>query len=135
MLQGEVRWSSGEVNEGVRAFAPVTSLAEGEVFSPKLSGLMTVKGKYTARPVRNISASLAGTYFIRTDGETLTGTGYPVSESRFLGGEVYGNLYWIPTEDFMVRLGGGAFFPVWGNVFEADTPVRWKVSAGFVFSL
>jgi hypothetical protein len=35
----------------------------------------------------------------------------------------------------MVTLGGGAFFPGLGDVFEPDAPVRWKVSAGFIFSL
>jgi hypothetical protein len=32
-------------------------------------------------------------------------------------------------------VGGGAFFPRLGDVFTADAPIRWKVSAGFILSL
>jgi hypothetical protein len=135
MMQGEVRWSSGAGNEGIIAFAPVTSATQGQVFKPKLSGLMTIKEKYTARLHRTFSAALEGTYFIRTDGETLTGAEFPPSSSRLMGGEVYGNLLWAPTEELMLTLGSGAFFPGIGDVFEADAPVRWRVTAGLSFSL
>jgi hypothetical protein len=52
-----------------------------------------------------------------------------------MGGELYGTLLWAPVEDLMVTLGGGAFFPAWGDVFVPNVPVRWKASAGFIFSL
>jgi hypothetical protein len=134
MIQGEFRWSSG-ANEGARiiAFVPVTSIGQGQIFNPRLSGLMKVMGKYTVRPHQAFSSSLEGALFIRTDGETLTGTDYPSSSSRYTGFELYGNLIWAPAEDLMVTLGGGAFFP--GAVFVPDTPVRWKVAVGLIFSL
>jgi hypothetical protein len=44
MAQLEVRWSSGTVNDRIIAFSPITSIAQGDVFTPKLSGLMAVKG-------------------------------------------------------------------------------------------
>jgi hypothetical protein len=135
MVQVEVSWSSGAVNDRVIAFSPITSIAQGEVFRPKLSGLMAVKGKYTARPYRTVSASAALNYFIRTDGVTLTGEDYPPSSSRLMGGELYGTLLWAPVEDLMLTLGGGAFFPAWGDVFAPDAPVRWKAAVGFIFSL
>jgi hypothetical protein len=135
MLQGEIRWSSGAVNETVTAFAPLTSIAQGQVFNPNLSGLMTVKGKYTARFHKDFSASAEGTYFIRTDGETLSGAEYPPSSARLLGGELYGALSWAPASDFMATIGGGCFFPGMGNVFASDAPIRWKITAGLIISL
>jgi hypothetical protein len=97
--------------------------------------LITIKGKYTAHLLQNFSASLEGTYFIRTDGETLVGTEYPPSASRLLGGELYGSALWALFSDFILTLGGGVFFPQWGNTFDSDAPVRWKVSAGIIFSI
>jgi hypothetical protein len=135
MVQTEVRWSNGAVNDRITAFTPVTTAAQGQVFTPKLSALMTVKGTYTARLHRNFSARAEGTYFIRTDGKTQTGTEYPPSEDRLLGGELYGMLVWAPVSDLMMSVGGGAFFPGAGNVFTADAPIRWKISAGIILSL
>jgi hypothetical protein len=135
MLQGEIRWSSGAVNKNITAFAPVTGIAQGQVFSPNLSGLMTVKGKYTTRFHGDFSASAEGTYFIRTDGETLSGAGYPPSSARLLGGELYGALSWAPVSDFMAAIGCGFFFPGMGNVFVSDAPIRWKITVGLTLSL
>jgi hypothetical protein len=135
MLQAEIRWSSGAVNKDVRPFAPVTTVAQGQVFTPKLSGLMTLKGKYTIRLHKSFSTSVEGTYFIRTDGETLTGADYPASTSRLLGGELYGTLLWVPASDLVVTMGGGAFFPDTGDVFVSNAPVWWKVTAGIMLSL
>jgi hypothetical protein len=136
MLQLGVRWSNGSTgSEGVIPFMPISSIAQGQVFSPNLSGLMTVQAKYTARLHRSFSASMESTYFIRTDGETVARAEYPASDARSLGGEVYGALQWVPTEDLMMTIGGGAFFPKLGAAFVPDSPVRWKVAAGLIFSL
>jgi hypothetical protein len=135
MFRGEIRWSTGAVNENITAFTPVTSIPQGQVFSPTLSGLMTVKGKYITRFHKNFSASAEGTYFIRTDGETLSGADLPPSSGRLLGGELYGALSWAPVSDFMATIGGGFFFPGMGNVFVPDAPIRWKITAGLVLSL
>jgi hypothetical protein len=136
MLQGEIRWSSGAMNKNITAFTPVTSIPQGQVFSPNLSGLMTVKGKYITRFHENFSASAEGIYFIRTDdGETLSGAEYPPSSDRLLGGELYGTLLWAPVSDLKATLGGGFFFPGLGNVFAPDAPVRWKITAGVALSL
>jgi hypothetical protein len=135
MLRGELRWAGGVANNGITAFTPLNPLSPGKVFTPDLSGLMTVKGNYTARLHRTFSASLEGTYFIRTDGETLKGAEYPPSAARFLGGEVYGTLLWAPKSDLSLTLGGGAFFPDWGDVFVPEAPARWKINAGLLMSL
>jgi hypothetical protein len=139
MLQGEIRWAAGAVNKenkNMTAFTPVTNIPQGQVFSPNQSGLMTVKGKYTTRFHANFSASAEGTYFIRTDDkEALSGTEYPSSSGRLLGGELYGALVWAPVSDLRATLGGGFFFPGMGTVFAPDAPVQWKFSAGLVLSL
>jgi hypothetical protein len=135
MAQGEVRWSSGNVNEEVAAFMPVNGTAQGTVFTPRLSGLMTVKAVYAARVSRAFSVQGEGAYFLRTDGETVSGAGYPPSSYRALGGELYGSVVWVPLSDVMVRLGGGAFFPQWGDVFNSDAAVQWKIAAVLVLSL
>jgi hypothetical protein len=96
---------------------------------------MTLKGKYTARLHKSFSVSAEGTYFIRTDGETLSGAEYPASSSRLLGGEFYGTLLWAPASDLAVSMGGGAFFPGMGDVFVSNSSVRWKLTAGIMLSL
>ncbi|MDR1277331.1 MAG: hypothetical protein LBK02_01115 [Treponema sp.] len=133
MARGEFRWSSGKVDERIGTFTPVTSNAQGQVFTPALSALMIARITYTARLIRDLSASAEGTYFFRTDGETLSGN--PPSASRALGGELYGSLVWAPVSDFAVTAGGGAFFPGLGDVFETEAPVRWKVQAAIILSL
>jgi hypothetical protein len=135
MVQAEIRWSSGKVNDTVGAFTPLTTISQGEVFTPGLPGLMTIRGKYTVRPGDGLSVSAGGTYFFRTDGETLTGADYPSSSARALGGELYGLLIWSPLPDVILTAGGGAFFPQWGDVFEPEAPVRWKVRTALMLSL
>jgi hypothetical protein len=135
MLQGEFRWSSGAVNQGIRAFAPITAIPQGQVFSPRFSGLMTIRGKYNIRSGPTLSFSAEGTYFIRTDGTTLNGDDYLPSASYLLGAELYSSLQWAPLSDLMVNLGFGAFYPQLGNVFDKNAPIRWKISTGLVFSL
>jgi hypothetical protein len=134
-LHGEIRWSSGQVNDTVTAFAPISSIAQGQIFNPRLSAVMVLTAKYTARLHQTVSASAEGTYFVRTDGETLVGSEYPASSSRLLGGELYGGVLWAPMSDLVVTAGGGAFFPGWGDVFVSDAPLRWKLRAALIVSL
>jgi hypothetical protein len=91
---------------------------------------------YQARPRAVLSAGAGAAYFIRTDLETL-GNEDPdkASDSRLLGGEVYGSLIWAPDPALRLTLGGGAFFPGWGGAFREDAPVRWKVNLGLIVSL
>jgi hypothetical protein len=134
MLQGEIRWSNGASNNRV-AFAPVSGIDQGQVFSPKLSGLMTIKGKYIARFFNDFSFSAEASYFVRTDGTTQNVQWYPASPERLLGGELYGALTWAPLSDLRATVGGGFFFPGMGNVFAPSAPVWWKLSIGIVVSL
>jgi hypothetical protein len=96
---------------------------------------LALKGKYTLRFHRNFSTAAEGSYFIRTDGETVTGVNYPASNRRLLGGELYGMLMWAPATDLMVTLGGGFFLPRLGDSFTAQAPVFWKITAGFILSI
>jgi hypothetical protein len=135
MLQGEFRWSSGAVNQGIQAFAPISAIPQGQVFSPRFSGLMTIRGKYSVRSSSTLSLSAEGTYFIRTDGLTLNGDDYLPSSSYLLGGEIYGSLLWAPVSDLMLNMGVGAFYPQLGDAFNKDAPIRWRLSIGLLFSL
>jgi hypothetical protein len=135
MLQGEIRWSNGVVNNKA-AFTPVSGIDQGQVFrhSP-LSSLMIVKGKYITRFHEDFSASAEASYFIRTDGVTQIGPRYSASSTHLLGGELYASLAWAPVSDLRATLGGGFFFPGMGNVFAVNTPVLWKLSIGLLVSL
>jgi hypothetical protein len=42
MVQIEARWSSREVNGRIKPFTPVIAAVQGQVFTPKLSALMTI---------------------------------------------------------------------------------------------
>jgi hypothetical protein len=133
MAQAQFLWSSGAINDGIGVFTPVSLIAQGQFFTSALSALMVVKGKYTARLISSLSASVEGSYFVRTDSKTVVGAGYPASDSRSLGGEIYCSVIWSPVSDMALTAGGGAFFP--GDAFESDDYARWKVSAGIILSL
>jgi hypothetical protein len=129
------RWSSGEVNDTAGAFIPVRSSAQGLVFTPKLSGLATVKGSYTARLRQTVSAEAGFTYFFRTDTETVSDPELdPLSDSRLLGGEASGTVTWAPDSALRFWIGGGAFFPQMGGACISGAETRWKLLAGAAVS-
>jgi hypothetical protein len=135
MLSAEGRWSSGAVNETVGPFRPISGIAQGAVFTPRLSALARVTGSYTARLFKTLSAEAGLHYFIRTDVETYADADLdPESSSRLLGGEVYGSAVWAAESGLRLTAGGGVFLPGTGRAFREDAPVRWKVSGGVVLS-
>jgi hypothetical protein len=134
MLSGELRWGSGSVNRAIGPFLPVTGIAQGRVFTPTLPGLMKGGISYAARPSSALSLSAAGTFFFRTDLETLADPELDsTSKDRFLGVEFYGQLVWAPQSALRVTAGGGFFLPQGAFVNSADP--RWKINAGLVLSL
>jgi hypothetical protein len=138
MAEAEIRWSSGAEDGGsehIAPFTPVTVISQGEVFTPALSALSVFSLKYTLRLRPDFLSSLKGSYFIRNDNETISGTDYKPSNSRFLGGELFAAFIWAPMTDCMIALGLGAFFPGSGNVFDSGAPVLWKCAAGITLSL
>jgi hypothetical protein len=129
MVSMRFRWSSGAVNEHVGAFTPVNTVAQGEIFTPRLSALMTANASYTVRAHRTLSLEAGAAYFMRTDTETGVDADIdPASQSRSLGAELYGSAVWAPDSALRLSAGGGAFLP--GSAFVPDTPVRWKIRAG-----
>jgi hypothetical protein len=136
LLSVRFLWTSGRSGEGVSAFIPVGGVSGGTIFYPGLRALMSAGLSYRARPLAALSAVAGAAYFIRTDLETLGDAELDGdSDSRLLGGEVYGSLVWAPDPAFRLNAGGGAFFPSWGGAFRGDAPVRWKVSFGLIVSL
>jgi hypothetical protein len=94
LVQGELRWGSGAVNSRIGAFTPVSSIAQGPVFSAALPGMMNARLSYTARPHGSFSFSFGGVMFWRTDLETFKDAGLDAaSGDRFLGTEASGSLW------------------------------------------
>jgi hypothetical protein len=136
LLSLKVYWSSGRVNDGIAPYFPVSGIGVGEIFSPRLSAMMYLKAAYRLRPYKTVNAEAGAGYFIRTDLQTLQDgeltppdTGL-ASESRLLGGEIYGSLGWTPQSALGFNARGGVFFPGWGGAFESGTKPRWNVSVG-----
>ncbi|MFP3043679.1 hypothetical protein LQZ19_17840 [Treponema primitia] len=131
-----LRWTSGAVNDVIAAFLPVSGISQGEIFTPRISALLSLKAAYTARLHEKVSASAQASYFIRTDTVTYRDTDIDLlSSSYLLGGEMYGSVGWALDSTIQFTAGGGAFFPRWGGAFKTDAPVRWKVQAGIIVSL
>jgi hypothetical protein len=136
MLSAEALWTSGRSGEQIRAFTPVSGRNAGRVFDGGTGALMKTALSYRVRPLGSVSLEAGGAYFIRTDLETLRDSELDGdSDSRLLGGEVYGSLLWAPDPAFRFSMGGGAFFPKWGDAYREDAPVKWKVNVGMTLSL
>jgi hypothetical protein len=133
MLQAGLRWGSGAVSSRIGPFAPVTSPAQGTVFSAALPGLMNARLSYTALPHGSFSFSMEGAGFWRTDLETFKDAELDSgSKDRFLGTEVSGSLVWAPQSALRLTAGGGVFFP--GGAFASSAEMRWKISGAAALS-
>jgi hypothetical protein len=134
MLGAELRWGSGAVSALVVPFLPVSSIAQGFVFTPTLSGTMNARITYAVRPLGALSFSASAVVFGRTDVETFGDAELDgASKNRFLGAEFYGQLVWVPESVLHFTAGGGVFFP--GGAFREGASPRWNISAGLVVSL
>jgi len=109
------------------AFLPLTTNTQGQVFKPKLSAIAMLSMDYIARLRETFSIGLYPAYFMLNDSESVNG-------KRFLGGEVYGALYWSPAPDININLGGGAFMPSLGNV-TPEGKTSWRAELNVVLSL
>jgi hypothetical protein len=136
LLSAKFLWTSGRTGGGVSAYTPVGGVSSGRIFDPGLGALMSAGLSYQVRFLTGFSVDAGGTYFIRTDLGTLGDADLDeTSESRLLGGDLFGFLIWAPDPALRFTLGGGAFFPGWGNAFRGDAPVRWKANLGLLVSL
>jgi hypothetical protein len=125
----QARWSSGRMNDTIREYLPVNGIAVGEIFAPRLSGVLYGKASYMARPHTAVSFEGGFGYFVRTDVETLQDPDLdPNSGSRLLGGEVYGAVAWAPQSPLKLTARGGVFFPGMGKAFLSDASIRGKAS-------
>jgi hypothetical protein len=71
---------------------------------------------YTARFNRYVSAGLSASFFADSGGSLL-------------GNELFGKLYWSPTSDLWLNLGGGLFFP------KENNGNFWRLELNAVLSL
>jgi hypothetical protein len=134
MLQAELRWGSGAVNDRIGPFTPVSGGSQGFVFAPSLPGLMNVRAGYTAGFRRVVSVTAEAACFWRTDRETFNdGELDGASKDRFLGTEIQGSLIWAPQSPIRVNAGAGVFFP--GGAFREGAALRWKINGGIIVSL
>jgi hypothetical protein len=130
-------YSSPSQGDGLRPFMPVSSISQGQVFSPALGGLSTLRGAYTLRPLRAFSLTGEFSYFIRTDTATFKDNREPdklKGDGYFLGAEAYAAAVWTPLPDLALTLGGGAFFPGLGNAFTESAAIRWQAALALMLS-
>jgi hypothetical protein len=119
------RWATGDHNDTLSAFTPISSISQSYILKPPLSGLLIFKGGYEFRLLQTLSIGFDGFYFIQTG-----------SDSNLWGPELYGRVNWAPVTDFSLAAGGGAFFP--GPDFDdgsGDSRPRWLLSLTTTFSL
>jgi hypothetical protein len=127
--------SSGSVGSELRPYFPLTAIAAGEVFTPSIAGLYTVKLAYQVNPLDALYVDIRGVYFWRTTRDIIPGISESIdSDSDNLGLEVYGSSVWAIRSDLSFSLGGGLFFPS-GPVKDADTPLMWKIKIAAAVSL
>ena len=131
------KFTSGRAeDDSIAAFVPVTTLEQGDVLKARLSGLSALNLDYTARFRRELSSSLAMTYFVRSD--LATYAGYPAivatEDGYCLGGELFGRVMWSPVSDLRLNAGGGIFLPALGNVAPKADP-QWRIELNLVLAL
>jgi hypothetical protein len=128
-------FSSGNWNNTVAAFVPLSGNSTGFVFAPKMSSLARLCLGYKARLHETLSLDAGARCFMRTDRESgeFAGANPVEGAGLFYGAEAYASAIWAPLDDIMATLGCGAFFPGLGNVF--DSRLSWKLTAGLVLSL
>ena len=131
------RFSSGVIEDtGIRAFNPLTTVPQGNILKPALSGLSMISLDYLARLHQTFSVNFSGACFVRSDLGTYMA--YPVAgvsnENYFLGTELFGRLLWSPASDIQINMGGGLFLPSLGDV-APDADMLWRVEINLVLSL
>jgi len=119
-------FTTGPSSDSSYGFTPISSHAQGIVFSETLSGLALLSADYTARINEAFLAEAALLYFIKTYKD-------PLLDGNLYGCEVQASLAWQPLDDLRVTLGSGLFFPGMGNIYT-DTGIGWKIRASLLLS-
>jgi hypothetical protein len=134
LLSAEFLWTGGRISGKARAFTPLSGTNGGKIFDGGTGALARARLSYRARPLAEFSFEAGAAYFIRTDVETLGDEDIDGdSDSRLLGGELYGSAVWSPDSVFRFSAGAGAFFPA--GAYREDAPARWKINFGVIVSL
>jgi len=118
------RYSSAKSDSMVE-FKPVTTNAQGQILSEKLSGISLASMNYTARLQQTFTISFTPSYFFLSDYKNTRG-------KIFMGPEFFGAFYWSPLPDINVNLGAGVFLPSIGNV---GGKTLWRVELNLVLSM
>jgi hypothetical protein len=136
-LRLAVRGTSGDFDNGVTVFAPVTTISQGQILRAPLNGLMLFEAAYTVRLFQTFTLGIQGALMLRTDLQSYADPMNeldPGSSSYFLGREYYASLAWAPLSDISLNLEGGAFIPFQGGAFASGAHSRWRVGLGSVIS-
>lgn len=131
------RFNSGNTGGTVREFIPFTNKLYGDILKVRLPGISVLGMGYTALLVPAFGVSLNVSHFVRND--LVTYTVYPVTVNKdnygiFMGTEFFAQLVWSPFSDLQINLGGGAFFPVLGNVAPGEKP-QWRAELSAILAL
>jgi len=131
------RYSGASAESGsLTAFAPLTTVYQGDILKAKFSGLTIISLDYLGRLHRTFSAGLTALCFIRND--LISYNGYPAaldtSENKILGTELFGRIWWSPVSDILINFGGGAFLPSLGNAAK-DADSIWRAEINIILSL
>jgi hypothetical protein len=128
------RWGSGQVNERIGPFRPITTITQGNVLDTGLAGLMVLSAAYAMRPVGDLVLNFDARYFLRSDVQTYTSLYLKRTDEKALGAELYAAATWVPVVDISLIAGGGAFFPGMGNALDSGAPVQWKTALALLLS-
>jgi hypothetical protein len=129
-------FTGGNTGGFIAAFVPVTGKFYGDILKVKLSGISILSLDYTARFIDTLSASLTVSHLIRNDQGTYAV--WPASGANnsgySLGTELFARVVWSPVSDLNLNLGGGAFFPVLGNVNPKER-AQWLIELGVIYAV
>jgi hypothetical protein len=120
------KFSSGPYNGGF-GYMPLTSAAQGMVYTGVFSGLWLARLDYEVRLLPSLYGEANASLFAKTYKE-------PDSPGSFYGGEMWASLAWRPYEDLQVSLGGGLFIPGKGYAHSGGRSAVYRISAGVTVS-
>jgi hypothetical protein len=129
------RFASGNWNDTMRSFKPVTAGAQGRILRARFSALSLLELGYSALLFPRLEGEAAAAYFFRTDRETYYDHDMDSSSrSPALGGEISARLTWTPASWCGASLGFGVFLPQTGRAYEGGAETKWLLDAGLTLS-
>ena len=127
-----LRWASGEKG-AIASYFPVTMEVQGVAIRPLFAGIMVGRVKYEARIFETLSAHAGARYFFRTDSVTFKDV-HIENDKYSLGLEFDIGAIWAPFSDLSFSLVGGVFLPGAGGAMKSDSPARFSITVGSIFS-